>query len=249
MVRGKASLSAASMGCDENQVEIGDSSGSRWTARCIDETYRCEQASDGKVSCTRDSAEKALDEKRHTDRIVEAINASREAARRDPLGEAPDGALGFEFGATPAEAEAVCSGAKHHWSGSGRAFDCDGSPVSLGMPSRIRLNFCDGKLCRIIAFATPSAPNDSGYRQGYERIAAALTRKYGTATKSERKMPDWCRHELVKCLRNKEATWEERWTWPDQQMVMLTLQKGQESPAIVIVYHRDPSTSQLDEAL
>ncbi len=55
--------------------------------------------------------------------------------------------------------------------------------------------------------------------------------------------------KLVKCLRNKEASWEERWTWPDQQMVMLTLQKGQESPAIVIVYHRDPSTSQLDEAL
>lgn len=248
MVRGKASLSAAAMGCDELQVEIVESSGSGWTARCIDETFHCEQANDGQVSCTRDAAEKALDEKRHTDRIVDAINASREA-KVEPLKEPPDGALGFEFGMTINEAEAACTGAQHRWSGSGRAYGCDGTPVAIGLPARTRLNFCDGRLCRVIVFATPSSSRDSSYRQEFERFEQTLTRKYGGASKTTRTIPDWCRHELLKCLRNKEATWEERWAWPNGQTVLLTLERGKERPAIVIVYHRDPSSEALDEAL
>ena len=236
------------MGCDEHQVEVVDSAGSQWTARCIDETYHCERARDGKVSCTRDAAEKALDDKRDTDRIVDAIEA-KNGENSGELRDAPTGALGFTFGASVEESQTSCTGASLGWTASGRAFVCDGSPVSLGLPGQVRLNFCDGKLCRIIAMAKPSSLSDAGYRQGVERFSAALSRKYGAPTKQVSKMPNWCRHELLKCLQRKEASIEERWEWPNGSRIRLTVQQGQQEPSIVIVYHRDPSAAALEEAL
>ena len=61
-------------------LQIWDCIGStrQWNARCIDETFHCARNHQGHVDCTRDAAEAALDEKRHTDRIVNAIESAKE---------------------------------------------------------------------------------------------------------------------------------------------------------------------------
>jgi hypothetical protein len=138
-------------------------------------------------------------------------------------GDAPPGAVGFEFGMTSRAVADVCK-AKGGVVTDG-AKTCKNVRIEAAKETAdyVGFDFCGDSLCGIQI----SLPQ-SGYMKRYFALRSQLKDVYGTPGRIVFKMPVGCRHdsELGACLAAGKAEFSTYWIWPNKETLVLAILGG-----------------------
>ena len=144
----------------------------------------------------------------------------------------PVEAAGFQFGATPEEAQSACEGAGHEWSDTDTGAACSGLPKEVGSPGKSLVRFCGGKLCRLgVAIAVGS--ENLSVPLG---IWSSLNKKYGKPVKSRTKVPATCKQTMYQCIESGEAVMNNIWRWNDDSKVTAKFEKKGDVVYLMLYY-------------
>ncbi|MEZ4440845.1 MAG: hypothetical protein R3B72_17230 [Polyangiaceae bacterium] len=131
----------------------------------------------------------------------------KEAPRADTT--PPDGAAGFTFAMTAAEAEEACTGAGKEWQADGDSPQCSGTVASVGFDSPVALKLCGDSVCRIVVQQT--LDNDFEAVVGrYKEVKDLLSAKYGEPSAHKGDVPGRC-DDVARCI--EEGNLELRTDW------------------------------------
>lgn len=228
--------------CEEKQVSVKNISGLTYAAEgCGHEsTYTCSQSATTTVTneivCIRDDTPqnraKELGISRKTD--------PQERAAVTPAGEAPTGAVGFEFGMGSARAEEICSKAGLTWTSLGKKqAECSGAPVALSFAVIARLQFCAQKVCAIQLAIEPSM--NKGLGDVFKGAYDALQGKYGPKTSGSLLIAQECLDgDFRDCIIHGQVRADINWRWKTGESIALftgTSKIGPESePGLYLMY-------------
>jgi hypothetical protein len=148
----------------------------------------------------------------------------------------PEGAVGFRFGSTVAEAQQACVGAGHRWTAIENAHSCSGAGTPIVQsPASVYLVFCAERLCRIDIAVHPKGMDARAAVAVFGELRQAITGLYGTPIHSNIQVPDQCKAEsaFLDCLRRGQARGDVRWQWPTGHAVALEVIVDQAGQPIV----------------
>ncbi|HVJ20656.1 MAG TPA: hypothetical protein VM686_34830 [Polyangiaceae bacterium] len=229
------------IGCAPNSItieDVEDSEGTRsWTAICMGDTYFCSYDS-GNTSC---SATGKL-EKEEAAAREEAAKGRRKTVRsvRPPEVPAPQGAAGFELGASVEACKTACETAGNTWEETEESSLCSGTPEAIGLPAKARLRFCEKGLCEIVLVAQPPGKESSSWIDTFAKLSSALEKKYGAANIETRLIPPRCRDTFADCLASGDAELSYNWVWSKASGVELAMDRATGEAAIRLQYKRLP---------
>lgn len=252
--------SAGQVGCSPDEITISDGafhpgllqSGETWVAECRGRTFYCSQINsdqnDKQLLSSLASEQVSCQEEAESPQEAENREARREArarvAAKGPAA-APQGAAGFDFGVTAAEAQRLCEAAGHQWSHAEDHDSCSGPAAELGMTMRVDLTFCDDRACRI----TLAQALDKGPAAQAIRLKTQLESKYGTPHSTSGSVPEACRSEaqFARCLEQDTLHLSYKWQWSSGEGIELDVGKPAPStaPAIRLRYSRPKGTANL----
>jgi len=229
------------IGCAPNSItieDVEDSEGTRsWTAICQGDTYFCSYDS-GRTSC---SGTGSLDKEEVAAR-EEAAKGRRKVVRstRAPSVAAPQGAAGFELGASADACKTACETAGNTWEETEESSLCSGTPEAIGLPAQARLRFCEKGLCEIVLVAHPPGKESASWIDTFAKLSSALEKKYGAANIENRLIPPNCRDTFADCLASGDAELSFNWIWSRTSGVELAMDRATGEPAIRLQYKRLP---------
>lgn len=250
----KEARSAGEVGCSPDEIMISEDryhfglvqSSQTWVATCRGRSFICSQLNetdddDGlghllaakRVSCTEEAP--SPQEVRNKEMYAEAQRRAMMPPRSPP----PEGAAGFEFGASAERVRLACEAAGHEWNAVGAENGwCSGPAKDLGMPVSVALRFCKDRACRISLEHRPS----SKWSSKVAMLKASLVSKYGDPKQRTPLIPEKCRGEVQfeQCLETRELTLRYEWAWPTGALIEMNVGKneGAEPAAIRVLYRR-----------
>lgn len=147
---------------------------------------------------------------------------------------APVGAAGFQFGASAADLEAVCTAADEQWKAAGAEATCSGAASNVGFSPVVELRFCEGTACVVTLSAAATAAT---WKDRLKFLRERLVENYGEPSKRKTSVPTDCKDDIYECLSDRTAHVSFEWTWPDGHFVHLSVGAApEERPRIRVVY-------------
>jgi hypothetical protein len=151
----------------------------------------------------------------------------------------PDSVGGFAFGASLADAQAICTNGGFTWGPMQPAiFRCSGAPTSIGYPATVELGVCSNRVCVLEARVVSTAPAD--WTQLYTDIRSRLELRYGQLTQYSSTIPPECPSALAACLERGVAHAATVWQWSTRHRIVLAIGRDTEGPAIRVRYETPP---------
>jgi hypothetical protein len=162
------------------------------------------------------------------------------AASKPPaLTAAPEGAGGFRFGETVAEAQSACTGGGHAWKRTGDDAECSSTLVPLGTSARATLRLCQDAVCGIELFVAEPAEK---VVTKYDELYSALEKKYGIPKQRRSEVVPACQSDLKTCLSGAAAPAGAAWRWPDGNAIEVRLAALAGTPLVDLAYSNPTRT-------
>lgn len=265
---GKQARSAGAVGCGPDEIEISDErshgllvqSGETWVATCRGRTFVCTQINEAarndgdglvgllasnsasnQVMCREEAETPQEEDNREARRLARLQQAIAPKAPSAP----PQGAGGFDFGMSAADAQQRCEAAGHQWSTSGEELGhCSGTAMALGFAARATLRFCAGGVCGVTLELRPNGT----WSQNVVSLKAKLEGKYGAAEAATRGIPSDCRSEdaFKRCLDSQKLELKYSWQWAGGEAVKMTVGKAATTDTSTIRLFYTGPTSRVD---
>jgi hypothetical protein len=134
----------------------------------------------------------------------------------------PEGAAGFRFKETIAEAEQACTSAGFEWHVDGGDASCSGQPARSGIDGLSKVQLCSGAVCGITVLGTPGAAGET--MLAYRTLETALTAKYGRPRQGYA-LPTDCKGKETDCLASGRGEMRRAWTWETKHVIELSIVK------------------------
>ena len=158
--------------------------------------------------------------------------------------EPPKSAAGFDFGSDPAKVRKDCEVAGYTWTApSEKTGVCSGPATDVGFAASVRVDFCDGKSCRVTLVHRP----ESRWAAIFTDLRESLTKKYGEPRLLSGSVPEECREtaKFMECLEDGSLRMQFAWSWSTREHIDLSLgkpAKGTGPVAISIRYDHPTDT-------
>jgi hypothetical protein len=160
-------------------------------------------------------------------------------AQHDVLTATPEGAGGFRFGHTVAEAQASCIGRGYKWKRPGSDAECSSSLVPVGTSARVVLHTCQEAICGIDVLVTE--PPEKLIAK-YDELYALLEQKYGIPRQKRAAVDAACSSNLVACISGPTAPIGAAWRWPDGNSLELSLTQSAGAIVVSLAYSNPART-------
>ena len=156
----------------------------------------------------------------------------------------PEGALGFSFGWSKAQAKSACTDQAGRWSEEAQpgkpSIVCELKLVALDRNGRIQLTFIDNRLVSLFA-AYDSASADAG--KEFARVEKLLTGLYAGPGERIVEVLDGCgSQKLGTCIEQKQATLSAYWQFTDQHTIGLSIDGRPDGEVSVSVMYLTPES-------
>jgi hypothetical protein len=252
----RESLTAGQIGCPSNEVSTSagasssgwNQSAETWTAECRGRRFICSEVTTSSFDLDwlfTDATDSVDSDVACREELSSASEQALSIARSEPPSPAssapPTGGAGFDLGISLASARQRCEAAGHRFTDpSGGHAACSGTATPLGFPATARLSFCGGALCGITLSHTPA----DHWMRPFSDLQAALTAKYGAASKRQLRIPSMCRtdQQFDRCALDGALDLSVSWRWPSGQSLRLSLgaQPRMGESAVRLTYVKAP---------
>jgi hypothetical protein len=164
-----------------------------------------------------------------------------ERGQERPLDTAPPtGAAGFAFDQNKDAARNSCEEHASQWAETEFGATCNGIPADVGLTGTADLAFCGDGLCRIDIVAEQKGVSDAAVYATVLRLKHALVNRFGQATRTDVKVPKYCKDRLHTCLSQRLLRISFEWRWSYGQALTYTLEQRHDTPTLVLSYRQAP---------
>jgi hypothetical protein len=239
---------ASDLGCDKGQIEVTSLGGTSYSAEGCGESrvYDC-AASDftgdhtTNFVCVPERSAAPSPPARSAKTATGPSSPTDTPKRTDAA--APTGAAGFTFGSTVDEARTACE-EKFAWTSSAPdAFECSGTPKSIGLAARSALKFCGEGLCRAVFLVRPESAESNEWLRQLLGLKGSLAVRYGNPVE-DKDVPSSCTGDILACVREGLAHVKYSWTFRDGTYIVLALGSAPGPEAVIRLTYGRPEVAQ-----